>query len=75
MQEQEVAWQDATNPDDQATDAGTTDSNSATSVLATDSDNTAVNLDPPHPIDHQMICDIKTIASRLASKSHQLLGV
>ena len=31
-------------------------------------------LDPTHPIDESMICDIKAIASRLASKAQQLLG-
>ena len=31
-------------------------------------------LDPPIPLDHQMICDIQKIASRLAAKSIQLLG-
>ena len=31
-------------------------------------------LDPPIPLDHQMICDIQKIASRLATKSIQLLG-
>ena len=30
------------------------------------------NLDPPLPLDHQMICDIQKIASRLAAKSSQL---
>ena len=31
-------------------------------------------LDPTHPINELMICDIKAIASRLSSKSQQLLG-
>ena len=31
-------------------------------------------LEPNHPIDHQMICDINSIASRLVSKAEQLLG-
>ena len=31
-------------------------------------------LDPPILLDHQMICDIQKIASRLAAKSTQLLG-
>ena len=31
-------------------------------------------LDPTHPIDEQMMCDIKALASRLASKAQQLLG-
>ena len=85
LQDQELAWQDATSTttmDFHATDSATiltvTDSDatdSATIPAATDSDATAVSLDPTHPIDHQMICDIKAIASRLASKSHQLLGV
>ena len=33
-----------------------------------------LSLDPPKPIDHQMICDIQAIAGRLASKARQLLG-
>lgn len=33
------------------------------------------SLDPPMPLDHQMICDIQKLASRLAAKSHQLLGM
>ena len=32
------------------------------------------SLDPAYPIDEEMMCDIKAIASRLASKSQQLLG-
>ena len=32
------------------------------------------SLDPAHPIDEEMLCDIKAIASRLASKAQQLLG-
>ena len=32
------------------------------------------HLDPPLPLDHQMICDIQKIASRLVAKSSQLLG-
>ena len=31
-------------------------------------------LEPSHPIDNQMICDINSIASRLVSKAEQLLG-
>ena len=31
-------------------------------------------LEPNHPIDHQMICDINSIARRLVSKAEQLLG-
>ena len=31
-------------------------------------------LDPPVPLDEQMICDIQKIASRLAAKSSQLIG-
>ena len=65
LQEHEAAWQDATS---------STESHTVTAT-STHSDATAVSLDPTHPIDHQMICDIKTIASRLASKAHQLLGV
>ena len=33
------------------------------------------DLDPPMPLDNQMICDIQKIASRLAAKSSQLLGM
>ena len=33
-----------------------------------------LSLDPPQPIDHQMICDIQAIAGWLASKARQLLG-
>ena len=66
LQEQEVAWQDATSSITETHDATTT---------ATQTDVTAVSLDPPHPIDDQMICDIRAIASRLASKAHQLLGM
>ena len=71
LQEQDMAWHDATSPatiDSNATDANTT-------VAAIDSDAVAAGLDPPHPIDDQMICDIKAIANRLASKAHQLLGM
>ena len=32
-------------------------------------------LEPPVPLDNQMICDIQKIASRLAAKSSQLLGM
>ena len=32
-------------------------------------------LEPPVPLDNQMICDIQNIASRLAAKSSQLLGM
>ena len=32
-------------------------------------------LEPPMPLDNQMICDIQKIASRLAAKSSQLLGM
>ena len=32
-------------------------------------------LEPPAPLDNQMICDIQKIASRLAAKSRQLLGM
>ena len=67
LQEHEAAWQDATS-------STTTESHTVTTTAA-HNDVTAASLDPPHPIDHQMICDIKTIASRLASKAHQLLGV
>ena len=31
-------------------------------------------LEPSHPIDDQMICDINSIASRLVSTAGQLLG-
>ena len=31
-------------------------------------------LEPGHPIDNQMICDIQSIASRLVGKAEQLLG-
>ena len=31
-------------------------------------------LEPSHPIDDQMICDIQAIASRLAAKAEQLIG-
>ena len=66
LQEQEAAWNNAT--------SSTTESGTAiTAALHTDT--TTVSLDPPHPIDHQMICDIRAIASRLASKAHQLLGL
>ena len=37
-------------------------------------DDTEGYLDPTHPIDESMICDIKAIASQLASKAQQLLG-
>ena len=66
-----MAWHDATSPatiDSNATDA-------ATSVAAIDSDAAVAGLDPPHPTDDQMICDIKAIANWLASKAHQLLGM
>ena len=66
LQEQEVAWQDATSSITETHDATTT---------ATQTDVTAVSLDPPHPIDDQMICDIRAIASRLASKAYQPLGM
>ena len=33
------------------------------------------DLDPPMPLDNQIICDIQKIASRLAAKSSQLLGM
>ena len=67
LQEQEVACQDAT--------CFITDTHAA-NTTATQTDVTVVSLDPPHPIDEQqMICDIRAIASRLASKAHQLLGV
>ena len=36
---------------------------------------TTHNLDPPLPLNHQMIRDIQKIASRLAAKSSQLLGM
>ena len=66
LQEQEATWHDAT--------SSTTESGTAiTAALHTYT--TTVNLDLPHPIDHQMICDIRAIASRLASKAHQLLGL
>lgn len=71
LQEQKMAWHDATGPasvDSNATEAATT-------VTAIDIDAIPASLDPPHPIDNQMICDIKAIASRLASKAHQLLGM
>ena len=71
LQEQEMAWHDATSP--ATVDSNVTDA--ATTVAAIDSDVTAAGLDPPHPIDDQIICDIKAIASRLASKAHQLLGM
>ena len=29
---------------------------------------------PAYPVDEQMLCDIRAIASRLASKAQQLLG-
>ena len=32
------------------------------------------SLEPSHPIDNQVICDINSIASRLVSKAEQLLG-
>ena len=32
------------------------------------------SLDPVRPVDEEMLCDIKAIASRLASKAQQLLG-
>jgi len=31
-------------------------------------------LEPSHPIDEQMICDIQSIANRLAAKTEQLIG-
>jgi len=31
-------------------------------------------LEPSHPIDEQMICDMQSIASRLAAKAEQLIG-
>ena len=66
LQGQEAAWHDAT--------SFTTES--CTSIAAVShTDATTVSLDPPHPIDNQMLCDIRAIASRLASKAHQLLGV
>ena len=66
LQDQEAAWHDAT--------SSTTES--CTSITAAShTDATTVSLDPPHPIDNQMLCDIRAIASRLASKAHQLLGV
>ena len=34
-----------------------------------------ISLDPEVPLDHQMICDIQKLASRLAAKSAQLLGM
>ena len=46
---------------------------SDTNPAITDSDVTDVSLDPPHPIDHQMVCNVNAIASRLASKAYQLL--
>ena len=33
------------------------------------------DLDPPMPLDNQIICDIQKIASRLVAKSSQLLGM
>ena len=77
LQEQGTAWQDATAPatDSDATDPVTTaDTTDPVTTAVIDSDATTVSLDPPHPIDHQIICDIKSIASRLASKAHQKLG-
>ena len=50
LEEQQQAWEDATNTDKE------------------------VCLDPTHPIDEQMLCDIKAITTRLASKSLQLIG-
>ena len=49
--------------------------NPATTVAPINPDATVVSLYPPHPIDHQMICDIKAIASWLATIAHQLLGM
>lgn len=38
------------------------------------SENLVDLLEPTHPIDEQMICDIQSIASRLAAKAEQLIG-
>jgi len=37
-------------------------------------DDTDESVDSSYPVDEQMLCDIKAIASRLASKAQQLLG-
>ena len=42
------------------------DTSTDTHIELTDS------LDPPMPLDHQMICDIQTLTSRLVAKSHRL---
>ena len=83
FQHQELAWHDATSPaptegsriTDTVTALDSSATGSDTNPAITDSDTADVNLDPPHPIDHQMVCDINAIASRLASKAHQLLGM
>ena len=38
------------------------------------SENPTDLLQPTHPIDDQMICNLQTIASRLAVKAEQLIG-
>ena len=61
LQGQEIAWLDAVADDTNAADS---------TVATSETEPCALSLDPIHPIDCQMICDIKAIASRLASKSH-----
>ena len=48
-----------------------------TAVEQTDDSTAAhpISLDPEVPLDQQMICDIQKLASRLAAKSAQLLGM
>ena len=38
------------------------------------SEDTDDSFGPAYPVDEQMLCDIRAIASRLASKAQQLLG-
>ena len=57
--DQQKAWKDTT-ADEQTDDSATAH---------------PIGLDPEVPLDHQMICDIQKLASRLAAKSAQLLGV
>jgi len=60
LSDQQTAWEDTT-ADKQADD---------------DDDNSVpFSLDPAVPLDHQMICDIQKLASRLVAKSYQLLGM